>query len=55
MAKKEIFHVDLTTGKTSVKHKKVSKGIKGSKGGKIKGSSKKPGKPTPKPGKGKGK
>jgi|LUMU01.1.fsa_nt_gb hypothetical protein len=52
MAKKEIFHIDLTTGKTSVKHKKVSKGNKGSKGGKGKGTSKKPGKPIAKPGKG---
>jgi len=54
MAKKEIFHIDLTTGKTSTKHKKVSKGSKGSKGGKGKSSPKKAVKPTPKPSKGKG-
>ena len=29
MANKEIYHIDLTTGKTSVKHSKVSKGSKG--------------------------
>mgnify|MGYP003117173756 CR=1 FL=1 len=53
MAKKEIFHVDLTTGKTSIKHKKVSKGVKGKKGGKQKKkSSGRPGVPS-RPGKGK--
>ena len=36
MANKEIYHIDLTTGKTSVKHSKVSKGSKGKKGGKKK-------------------
>ena len=36
MAHKEIYHIDLTTGKTSVKHSKVSKGSKGKKGGKKK-------------------
>tara|TARA_R100000152_G_C6769243_1_gene195011 strand:+ start:418 stop:567 length:150 start_codon:yes stop_codon:yes gene_type:complete len=40
MAIKEIFHVDLTTGKTSVKHKKVSKSDKGKKGGKKKTTAK---------------
>ena len=44
MAKKEIFHVDLTTGKTSVKHKKVSKSDKGKKGGKKKTAAKGKGK-----------
>tara|TARA_R110002020_G_C16262551_1_gene770599 strand:+ start:483 stop:644 length:162 start_codon:yes stop_codon:yes gene_type:complete len=36
MANKEMYHVDLATGKTSVKHKKVSKGSKHTKGGKKK-------------------
>ena len=36
MTKKEIYHLDLTTGKTSVKHSKVSKGAKVKKGGKKK-------------------